>query len=132
MKTDFVTNSSSTVYIVYIPNKYPFTNRKILDAFETQKKWWDEEEYKNLTNEDVIDVFNYGIQKLKDGDNIHPDWDEEIRTFMFNVITEVLDKENLIVLQTDTSASGNDFIAPIKKENMEKIMNAIMIYGGDK
>jgi len=130
IKTDFVTNSSSTAYVVYIPQGYPITVKKITDAYEAQKRWTSEDDYKNLDKETVIEYFNEMIDSLKDGDYLMSG--DEFPSIMFATVRVVLEKENLIFKTIEMGTSGIDIIASISQSDIHTLLNIDTLYGGNK
>jgi hypothetical protein len=132
IKTDFVTNSSSTIYIVYIPKNYPITLKKMIDKFNEQKKFYNEEDWAEYNSPAKIkNIFNIGLDRLKNQEYLYS-WDEELPTMFWQALLNLLEDEGLIIQQIESGVSGDDALAPIKKDSIEKIIKTETLYGGEK
>jgi len=131
IKTDFITNSSSTVYMVYVPKNFHFTKRKIIDKFKKQRPYVHHEDYEKVNIiETIMENFNKGINILKDGDRLYPD-DEDIKYPFWNVIQEILHDEGLIIKEIYISSEGQDGLIPIKDDELLEIFKLKTLCGGD-
>lgn len=132
IKTDFVTNSSSTVFLVYIPKEYPFTRSKLIYHFNDQKKWYSKEDWEPYdTRHQIENACNVILDRLKNGEPFY-NWDDGIQYIFWNVVENLLDEEGLIIHRVETGVSGNDCFYPISEESISNIMKLKTIYGGDK
>ena len=132
IKTDFVTNSSSAIYMIYIPQDFHITTTKMVHAFNEQKPHYSEEYWKPYnTPTQIKNAFNEVLDKLKNGKMVYS-WDEIVPTTFWNAILNVLDEEGLIMQKVESGASGDNCMAPIKIDSIEKIIKLDMLYGGKK
>lgn len=130
IKTDFVTNSSSTVYMVYIPKEYPITVNKMIDKFNEQKQYYAEEDWIDYDSPiQVENACNAALDRLKNEESLYP-WDDEVPSLFWNVIVGILEDERLVIQSVETGVSGDDCMIPIKKESIEKIIKVETLYGG--
>lgn len=131
IKTDFVTNSSSTAYIVYIPKEFPITEKKILDQYAKHLKFYGEiEEYNEYTNKDIIEYFNDIIIYLKTEKYL--DEDSGFPGIIRAVLIDLLDKEGLIIKKVEFGAGGYDMICQIDDKKIKNLLSIHTLYGGDK
>jgi hypothetical protein len=130
IKTGFVTNSSSSITIVYIPHSYPITTKKIMDAYKKQKKW--NSGYEDYMKEDIIEYFNEAMNNLKSGDILDRYQDETIPDIIYSVIAQILDDEGLVIRTIEKGVSESDSIVSLDSERVEKLLNIYTLYGGKK
>lgn len=130
IKTGFVTNSSSAVTLVYIPDSYPITTKKIMDAYEEQKKW--NSGYEDYMKEDIIEYFNEAMNNLKSGDILDRYVDETIPGIVHSIIEQILDDEGLVIRTIETGSGGNDSIVSLDSKKVENLLNIYTLYGGKK
>lgn len=132
VKTDFVTNSSSTIYIVYVPKKYPFTTNKMVNEFNEQKKYYCEEDWEPYnTVHQIKNIFDGILDRLKKGKVVYS-WDDIAPGFFWQAVLNLLQKEGLVIQEVESGVSGDDCLKPITLDSIEKIMKMEMLYGGDK
>ena len=74
IKSDFITNSSSTCFIVFVPKSYVMSDQDFEDAIIKERKWWDEDEDQEPINtEDLKKRAQEYIEILKSGEYIYRD-----------------------------------------------------------
>ena len=130
IKIDFVTNSSSTAHVVYIPDKFPITTKKIMDTFRNLEKWHEDQNY---TQEEVIEYFNVGMNQLKHKDYLNRyDNEEEIPNIIYSTIVEVLEQEGLVIKSIESGVSGADMIVPVSDKKIKQLLNTQTLYGGEE
>jgi len=118
IKSDFVTNSSSTCYIVFMPPDFVLEEREVMSS-QGYKEWdkWDREEDEGIEN--FMDAVNEGINMLKEGESV---WRDELLTGFFG-LTSILDSRGLKLIGIDVpGGDGNDQIVPITAEHIEKVL----------
>ena len=118
IKSDFVTNSSSSCYIVFIPPNLVLEEREVMSS-QGYKEWdkWDREESEGIEN--FIDALNTGLDMLKKGESV---WRDELHTGFFG-LTSILEARGLQLISVDMSGGdGSDQIVPITAEHIEKVL----------
>lgn len=132
IKTDFVTNSSSTIFLVYIPKEYPFTISKMVYHFNNQKEWYSEEDWEPYdTPHQIENACNVILDRLKNGEPFY-NWGGEVPSLFWNVVENLLDEEGLIIHRIETGVSGENSFYPISEESISNIMKLKTVYGGDE
>lgn len=120
IKLDFVTNSSSTAYVVVIPSSIKLL--KSVKEIEETQNYEDALEYQYDKNKSLmLTSFNETLQELKNGDDVHYD-DHQA----FFLIRDYLADKGCIIKDIDMNGGGGmDVIQPITLEEIHKILNRI-------
>lgn len=122
IKSDFVTNSSSTSYIVAMSNNFTFTKKEILETsyYEDYIAYEDEP-----AAGQYVDTCLKGLQKLKDKETL---WADDVDHHMaFYSIVEVLDNKELVLSSFESGPDDGKIISL----NKEKIMTAFLALSDD-
>jgi hypothetical protein len=130
IKSDFVTNSSSTCFIVFVPSKYNIPSDDILIAsINKEMQWWDFDEDDNIeTAEQFLEAYRKEIvdtiESLKDGDEVYKDvyGDDGIDYRVYSVINSLLSEEGFRLTSVEMPSSGMDCLCGISEEKIIKIL----------
>lgn len=127
IKSDFVTNSSSTSYIVAVSKNLTFTKQEILetDSYVNYTKYEDEP-----IAEDYVKSCKRGLAELKKGEGVYSyDFDSAVGppTMAYYSVVELLGQKELILLSFESSADDGKILSLDK----EKIMNAFLVLSDD-
>ncbi len=113
IKTDFVTNSSSTCYIAFVPDGVKVT-------IEMLKEHDKEGDFDGIAEEDwpqLLDEVNSSLKNLSNG---NPVWREDSEAFW--IIISMLEAKEFIFASVDSGGGdGADMICGIKKDKIMKI-----------
>lgn len=118
VKTDFVTNSSSTGFIVMIPRNFIADEKKIIAHFLYYDGDMDDQE--EVSEDKIIVEFNTCLDILKDGENLWYYGDDGVDYRVFNAMTEVCDENGFLMSVFDISSEGSNRIQGIKEEDVNK------------
>ena len=127
IKSDFVTNSSSTSYIVAISENLTFTKQEILATDAYQNYRTDEEDQ---SAKEYIDACQKGLRELKKGEGIYAyDFDSDIGPpqMAFYSIVELLDNKELVLLSFESGSDDGKILSLDK----EKIINTCLALSDD-
>ena len=119
IKTDFVTNSSSTGFIVVIPRDFIPDKKRIIAHFDYYDRETGGEEEKFSENKIVVE-FNLCLDLLKDGDNLWFYGEDGTDWRIFNAMTEICDENGFLIVVMDINSEGNNRIQGIKEEDINK------------
>ncbi len=114
IKTDFVTNSSSTGYIVFVPEIFTITAEMLKEhqLYDELSETSDDE----LTG--IANQANQCLSDLVDGGSV----DNYELGSTYWLLIRILEKKDLVIAVFDVSGSdGSDFIGGLKKEAITDI-----------
>lgn len=112
IKTDFVTNSSSTAYVVLIPNAF------YADEAELQKEYNEvTSEHEASPDEILYKEIPECIELLKEGESLTQEYDNCI----FYTVLGICENHGFLLATMDTSGENDTFIQGVKEEHLEKI-----------
>lgn len=122
LKSDFVTNSSSTAYVVLIPNNFH------IDAGDIEISWDCIGEDEDLPIEQIHKEVLEIIEELKDGGNIWCYGLDYVHPGIYNSVLNLCEKNKFILSIEDLNGEGNNMIQGVKEEKVnEIIINSINI-----
>ncbi|MHA1816218.1 MAG: hypothetical protein ACTSX1_09450 [Candidatus Heimdallarchaeaceae archaeon] len=121
IKSDFVTNSSSTAYVLFMPRDFTLDTEAFLDIYDG-----DEETKIN----EIISEAKKNIEELKRGQSV---WYDDMDGPSFWALEALLDDN---VIQTLDLSDGYYQLIPITQESMElwlaaHTINKINLEGGE-
>ena len=129
IKTDFVTNSSSTAFVVIIPNKF-YTNEEEIKELYNGYDMYDS--YEEAKADEAFDELEDCIEDLKSGKNVWYYLSDGLNQTIYNSILDICSKHNFIITSFGMNGEGNNIIQGIKEEQIETIlinnMNILSIF----
>lgn len=128
IKTDFVTNSSSTCFIVFVPNNYVPSDEALIKAMEEQLGWWDDEEdnppetaeeYLPILKQEILEC----IEDLKQGKDIYKDnYGDGVDYKVYSTVDCLMSREGFGLTSIDTAGDGLDQIVGVPEDKIIKIL----------
>lgn len=116
IKTDFITNSSSTAYIVAIPNDFEPDQETILEKSKEHFIYrQDEEEWPETR---ILEEFSECLELLKKGENIWNYGNEGADSRIFYIMTAICEENGFILSVFDLSNEGNTMIQAITEDDI--------------
>lgn len=124
IKNDFVTNSSSTAYVVFIPDNFQ------LDPEEAEKLFYIEyvEDYENeeyerkALKEELPEL----IEELKEGKDLWCYGTEGTDPNLYYTIIHICEKNGFILSSSEMGGEGNNTIFGVDQNKIENILMAHM------
>jgi hypothetical protein len=110
LKGDFVTNSSSTSYVVFIPEDFEI---KSFDDLENPYDNFDEED-----DDEILEIVRVGLKRVKEGDTLYEEDDYSI----LSLLKDICNKNGFVLDMIDTD-SDRGVLSGITKEAIEKVLN---------
>ncbi|KKM97487.1 hypothetical protein LCGC14_1167380 [marine sediment metagenome] len=115
IRNGFVSNSSSSSYIVSVPKDFIVT--KDMVTKQAMVDLWENEilsDEDDGVNQKALDLINSEIDSLKDGQEVHG-------CDVFWAVQDILEENNMIVMTVDgAGGDGEDSIIPFKDERKNK------------
>jgi len=109
VKLDFITNSSSTCYMVCLP-----LTLKPIKPLEVLNEW----DYDGSTEIEALEIVTKGIAQLQNGESLLSSEDK-----MFWSIRNYLHENGFVLTSIETSGGGGyDIIQPIEIEKIEEFL----------
>ena len=117
IKLDFVTNSSSTAFIVLVPDNFTVSDEEIDKGIDRFIKLCGKIE---ITNEELYKTIPESLEKLKYGETINY-WNVENGAIWY--ITKYICYNNdFILADIETNSDGNNSLEGIKEEDVFNIL----------
>ena len=139
IKADFVTNSSSTAYVVYVPEEMVIPDNLLLECsktgyFNEGDTVLDPETGKEIElDESNIDKYAIAmakqtLEKMKQGYSfVSSDYDDtEVEKVEYNIASEISSKFNLEIAEVSTSGDGMNCISCITIKKINDIRKRIL------
>jgi hypothetical protein len=121
IKSDFVTNSSSTSYVVFIPDRFYVDDGEALEYFKAEIEMYYDADDSEIPIEERLekDIPDF-IESLKEGENL---WREgDLNYAIWDVLLGICEKHNFILTHMDVSCEGNNVIYGVREEVIENIL----------
>ena len=115
IKLDFITNSSSSAFVVLVPNNFYADNNEM-------RKLYDENCGEEITDEELFKELPECIESLKAGDNLWTYGGDGCDADLWNTVVSLCDKHKFILASLDMNGEGNNIIQGIKEEQIEELL----------
>jgi len=124
IKTDFVTNSSSTCYVVFVPNAFSITDEMIEKAIDDEKLYWDMDDDDVIPSvENMREEVSECIELLKTGDNIYLDsYGDGVDVKVYSIAHNILSNHGFEMSSVEMSVDGGDTIVGVSEEKIIKAL----------
>lgn len=120
VKSDFVTNSSSTAYVVMIPNNFELNQEEVMAEFGSIYI----EPYKTK-NEEVAAltaILPEMFEKVKCGENLWCYGDEGEDPNLYYILLNICEKHGFVLASESMGGEGNNSIISIPQERAEGLL----------
>lgn len=116
IKLDFITNSSSTAFVVLIPNQFYASDNEMRKLYD---ETLGEEE---MTDEKLFSELPECIESLKGGDNLWTYGGDGCNPDLWNTVISICERHKFILASLDMNGEGNNIIQGIKEEQIEELL----------
>lgn len=128
IKSDFITNSSSTMYIVYIPDDFYVDEADILQyIFDYEidfAEYSEEHDMGDISYEEyMLKEVPSAFEDLRNSDIWHYGFDG-CAVPLYHIILDILKKHELILESIDCNGEGNNQIVDLRDSKMKKLFMA--------
>jgi hypothetical protein len=120
IKRDFVTNSSSTAMIVFIPEQYNLETERIVTT-EEYKDYLEDEEPTKEEMLNIIDKITDNMNYLQLGKEISIDQYGRDKLIFF----EILSKDDLILKKIEVDGPGATTVYPITLDELKGFISKV-------
>ena len=129
IKTDFVTNSSSTSYVVCMPRDFIITEKMVEeDAYDYNYLIKDYED-DGIANpeESCLKNLNDAVQHLREKGRIFQDHVDAISSYThYNIVATTLREAGYVIDSFDTGPDSGIIINVLGDDHYETVMNALI------
>jgi hypothetical protein len=117
IKTDFVTNSSSTAFVVMVPNNFYIDEGEIKNLYDNECS-----SDKKIKYEELLKEIPECIESLKEADNLWCYGMDGLHPTIYNIILDMCVKHNFILSTLNIDNEGNNIIQGVKEETIKNIL----------
>ena len=121
IKSDFITNSSSTAYIVFIPDKLYLKKSEIKDLY---KKVYNDgtDEIPPVTDQQLYEEFPEILEELKDAQNIWHYGYDGVNLDLWNMTIELCRQKGLFLSVLDVNGEGNNIVQGVRENDLLRML----------
>jgi len=122
IKQDFITNSSSTMFVVCIPSDFYPDQERIINLFNQHASDYDHDDGNELDWEEtrILSDFEECLEILKSGDNLWLYGNEGCSIGSYNAMIDICSENNFLLATFDANSEGNNRIQGINEEEIKK------------
>lgn len=120
IKSDFVTNSSSTGYVVFIPDNFKIKESEIEEY--GNKMYVHDDDKREGVKKQLHSEIPDAIETLKQGDYLWTYGDEGINHYVYYAVLDICSNHGFVVSSSEFGGEGNNSIFGIKQEHIMNIL----------
>jgi len=119
IKSDFVTNSSSTAYIICVPNEFIPSEEDILPEIKTLNEEYEGFELQMKTSEAIQHIQNL-FEDLKFGETLDCYEYDDFKPVPFGVVLNICEKYNFVLTGFEIHLDGQHILHGLQQELIDK------------
>lgn len=125
IKFGFITNSSSTVFIVFIPDDFYLSSSNISKLLEEEiAELVDMEELNTEEKEKLIPSIEYEIEALKEGEQYSYDSQSPIDVSEWRVIMRICEDNGFVLSSVELPMDSSDAVIGLTQEAIIRTLTA--------
>ena len=117
IRSGFVSNSSSSSFVVQVPEDFVISRNMLTDQVITELAYYEGLEDDDSVSQEVLDEMNSEIDRVKAGNALYNNYNS--RWFMPLVV--LLEEQDMVVMTLDgPGGDGEDVITPFRDKRKKK------------
>ena len=119
IKPSFIPNSSSTIYIIFVPDNFLMEDEYILNICEDNlNDFEDHDSFENFDQNKFIEEIQNQFESFKEGKQYIFYDCSAVEMLEWRTLVKICENNNLIIDGIDFGISGNDVIKSISQETI--------------